>query len=312
MVESHTAQARRGPSAGRLLANKLRAVDTELGSAIPRVVGGGDPEAIHDLRVAIRRLRTLLKLSRPVFGRFHADAVRAAFTAVHRATGALRDEEVLDETLEEVACDAAPFAAWKARRRARERHLRRGVVARIKAGELKRARKLLAALVTLPVRPSRDRAAAKLARRAINRARREVESRRDAPTSDSVALHDLRIAYKELRYTAELLDAALPADLSAMREPASRFQKRLGEIHDADMALVALKRARGLDDITRATVLASLEALRSKRVGKYLAEMAPYAGEEEEERGYGDGELAIPLPPASALTLVSSSASSRS
>jgi hypothetical protein len=127
------------------------------------------------------------------------------------------------------------------------------------------------------VRPSRDRAAAKLARRAIDRARRGVEQRRDAATDDGIALHDLRIAYKELRYAAEILGDALPADLAAMREPASKFQKRLGEIHDADMALLAVKRARGLDDVTRGAVLASLDALREKRVAKYMAEMAPAA-----------------------------------
>jgi CHAD domain-containing protein len=273
---------RRGPSSARLVASRLRSVDAELAAAIPRVLTNGDEEAIHDLRVAIRRLRTLLKLARPVYGRFHADTVRAAFTVVHRATGALRDEEVLDETLDEVACDAPAFVAWKARRRARERSLRRGVVARIKAGELRRARRLLSALVTLPVPPKRDKPATRLARRALERARQAVEDQRDASSEDAVALHDLRIAYKELRYTAELLEAALPADLAAMREPASRFQKRLGEIHDADMALACVKRARGLDEVTRATVLTLLEGVRAKRVTKYLADMAPSVPADEE------------------------------
>ena len=104
---------------------------------------------------------------------------------------------------------------------------------------------------------------------------------RDAPTEDAVALHDLRIAYKELRYAAELLADALPADLAAMAIPAAQFQKRLGEIHDADMALAALKRARGLDPTTHAAALAGLESLRAKRVAKYVAEMAPHAGDPE-------------------------------
>ena len=106
-------------------------------------------------------------------------------------------------------------------------------------------------------------------------------------------LHDLRIAYKELRYAAEILGDALPADLAAMSEPASRFQKRLGEIHDADMAILAVKRARGLDEFTRGIVLVSLDALRRKRVAKYLAEMAPAASEPE-----------IPETPASEARLL--------
>jgi CHAD domain-containing protein len=256
-------------------------LDAELAGALPRVLASSDDEAIHDLRVAVRRLRTLLKLARPIFGRYHADAVRAAFTVIHRATGTLRDAEVLGETLDAIASDSPAVVAWKMRRSARERSLRRNVIARLRAGDLSRARKLLSALVTLPVVPKRDRPAVKLARRAVERARRNVERQRDASAHDGVALHDLRIAYKELRYSVELLSEALPADLVAMAEPASRFQKRLGEIHDADMALVSLRRARGLDPATRASLLAELEALRAKRVAKYVADMTPRAEEPE-------------------------------
>src|SRR5947207_3444206 len=97
-------------AAAPFLAKKLRALDAELGKAIPRVyrAADGDPEAIHDLRVAIRRLRTLLKLSRKIFGRRHTDAVRRALAEVQRATGDLRDEEVLSETLSSVTQDGAP------------------------------------------------------------------------------------------------------------------------------------------------------------------------------------------------------------
>jgi hypothetical protein len=73
-----------------------------------------------------------------------------------------------------------------------------------------------------------------------------------------------------------------------MAEPAAKLQKRLGVIHDADMALATLTRARGLDPATQAQVRAGLEALREKRVGKYVAEMAPQAGDPE-----------APEPPAS-------------
>ena len=286
----------RGPASGVLLGRKLRALDAELATALPRVLRTSDEEAIHDLRVAIRRLRTLLKLARPVYGRFYADAVRAAFTVVHRSTGALRDEEVLDETLESLPCASPAFLAWKERRRARERSLRRSVVGRLEKGDLTRARRLLSALLTLPVRPNRDRPAAKLARRSIDNARRGVERLRDTPVDDAVRLHELRIAFKELRYAAELLSDALPSDLAAMAEPASRFQKRLGEIHDADMAILALSRARGLDPTTRAEVLTALTALRAKRTAKYLAEMSPGVATPE--------GAVIPTPPEPPSTIV--------
>jgi CHAD domain-containing protein len=262
------------------MARQLRLLERELRPTLPRVIAAAnDEEAVHDLRVAIRRLRTMLKTARPIYGRFHADAVRDAFTTIHRATGALRDEEVLEETLAEVDVAAPAWSAWRARRTARERALRRAVVRRLKTGELERACALLGAIVTLPVRPSRDKVLAKFARGVVERARRRIEAQRDVPTTDSLGLHELRIAYKELRYCAELFARALPADLAAMAAPAARFQKRLGEIHDVDVALTCVRRARGIDALVRAEAATKLEAIRAKKVQKYLAEMAPAAAE---------------------------------
>jgi CHAD domain-containing protein len=145
----------------------------------------------------------------------------------------------------------------------------------VRGGELTKARQLLRALVTLPAVPKRDKNLSKFARNCVERARRNVDKLRDVPTEDVVGLHELRIAYKELRYAAELLAPALPIDLAALAEPAARSQKRLGEIHDADVAIATVSRARALVPDTRAELLARLEALRAKRVTKYLAEMAP-------------------------------------
>src|SRR2546430_9369557 len=93
------------------LAKQMRELAAELAKAFPRVKARtNDEEAIHDMRVALRRLRVVLKLSRAVFGRFHVEAIREAFTRVHRASGALRDEEVLRETLSGLGVDAPELA----------------------------------------------------------------------------------------------------------------------------------------------------------------------------------------------------------
>jgi CHAD domain-containing protein len=259
--------------AGPYVVRKLRDLDGALVAAAARVVAGVDDDGIHDLRVAIRRLRTMLKMGRPLFGRWHADTVRKAFADVMRATGDLRDEEVLAETLEDAALHPA-FAAWLSRRDARERKLRRAVVARIERGDLDRARLMMKALLVFPFDPAREMELSKFARRTVERARRAVERGRDVKPDDTVGLHDLRIAYKELRYSIELLSEALPLDARAMLEPCVVFQKRLGEIHDADVALDVLKKAR-LPEQARDEALASVGHLRDKRLAKYLRELDP-------------------------------------
>lgn len=272
------ARARRArpdvPMAGPFVTKKLRDLDAALVLAVPRVLTEADDEAIHDLRVAIRRLRTLLKIARKLFGRWHTDVVRRAYADVMRATGELRDEEVLEETLDGASDDPA-FATWLGARSARERRLRAAVVTRIQHGELDRARLMLKALLVFPVDPTSDRELARFARRTVERARLRVEEKRDVPVEDVTGLHDLRIAYKELRYAIELLADALPIDARALLEPATVFQKRLGEIHDVDMALETLRAAKTLAPQARAAALEHVDQKRAKRVAKYLRELDP-------------------------------------
>ncbi|MDB4941111.1 MAG: hypothetical protein JWP97_645 [Labilithrix sp.] len=285
------------PPAGPFVVKKLRECDAALVAALPRVSTPDDDEGIHDLRVAIRRLRTLLKMARPLFGRWHADVVRKAFAEVMRATGELRDEEVLEETLEGVT-DRKDFKAWLGGRAARERELRENVLDRIRNGELDRARLLLKALLVFPFDPERNEDLSRFARRTVERARRVVEKGRDVPPEDTVGLHDLRICYKELRYSIELLAEALPLDARAMLEPAVVFQKRLGEIHDADVAIEVIRHAKDLPEAARSAALAGLARTRAKRLAKYLRELDPLGAAPPHP-----GLLLAPEPSPSAMDL---------
>lgn len=267
----------RAPSANAFLARQLRDLGATLEATLPRVRKRSDDEAIHDMRVALRRLRVVLKLSRPIFGRFHVDAIRGALTRVHRASGALRDEEVLEETLKSLGVESPELDAWIARRARREKTLRALVDRRLRAGDLRRPLRLLDALVALPVPPKRRKDARELARRALLRARRDVDDQRDASPDDIVALHELRIAFKRLRYTAEIFHDVLSLDLAALAEPAARFQKRLGTIHDLDVAQSVIARARNLHVRLREEVLAAIAHERAKQVELYLRMLQPPA-----------------------------------
>ncbi|AKU97537.1 hypothetical protein AKJ09_04201 [Labilithrix luteola] len=260
--------------AGAYLVKKLRELDTAMMAAVPRVVESADDDAIHDMRVAIRRLRTMLKMSREIFGRWHSDVVRRAFADVMRATGDLRDEEVLEETLTD-AVEDPQFKTWVKARETREKKLRTAVVKQIQQGSLDKARLMLKALLVFPVDPDRDAELGKFARRTVERSRRKVEKQRDVEIEDVLGLHELRIAYKELRYSIELLAEALPLDARAMLEPATIFQKRLGELHDVDVAIETVTQARTLKAELKNSVLAALQKTREKRVGKYLKELDP-------------------------------------
>jgi CHAD domain-containing protein len=279
------------PTAGNYLAAKLRALDDRLGEVAPRVLASGrNEDAVHDLRVALRRTRTVLEVGRSLFGRFHSDEVRALLRDVQRATGALRDEEVLLDLLASVPVSDPGVQAWLTTRRVRERRLRRALARLIEAGELERARRLLDALLAFRVDPAKDRRLAKFARRAVAGARRRVERRRNARIDDPRALHRLRIGHKRLRYIAEAFAESLPGQVTALVHSASRAQNRLGRIHDVDIAVASVRRARALSPDARTALLSALYRLREERVAAYAGEAAPlaYAREIRPQEDGGD------------------------
>jgi CHAD domain-containing protein len=271
--------ARRAGTTGPFLTEKLRALETRLGDVGPRVlVSDDDADAVHDLRVVLRRIRTLLETGAPVLGAYHAGVVRSATRDLMRASGALRDEEVLLELIASLGEDRPDVEHWLDCRRRRERSLRRTLRRTLAGGDLDRCRRLLEALLTFPTRPSRDKRVAKFARRAVDDARREVEKRKAVPLDDVEATHRLRIAFKRLRYTVEAFAGALPADLAGLSAPAARMQSRLGNLHDTDVALACVRRARSLSPPGREALVASLERVRAERAAACEQELGAQRG----------------------------------
>ena len=124
----------------------------------------------------------------------------------------------------------------------------------------------------MTVDPERDRSLAKLAQKAVAAALLKVTQLGAVPTGDAAALHQLRIAYKGVRYAAEILGSALPAGAVALAESAARFQKRLGEIHDLDVAASVIRRSKLLPPGDKERGLLALQGARRRAVAKYNAE----------------------------------------
>jgi CHAD domain-containing protein len=260
-----------------LLAPELFALIASVRHAAARVEatgrrGAGDPEAIHDLRVALRRLRTALRPARRVYGKRCLREISGDLRRFAQATGALRDEEVLREVLG--ALELPPRAraeldAWLSRRSRQERARRRAVVALLAAKDAEPPGRPLGATLTrlerrLGRNDPRELPAATLAEEATFTAIAGVRELSHAPATDATAMHALRIRFKRLRYTAELFAPVLPGPAAALAKPSARMQKRLGELHDLDEALVRVGRARSLSEPTVAALRRALVRARVK------------------------------------------------
>jgi CHAD domain-containing protein len=262
--------------AGPFLVSTLHAMGVRMSGAAPRVLAAADDEAVHDLRVAIRRTRTVLEVGREVLGRFRADEVRRALREVQRATGDLRDEEVLLELIESTSVRRPDVRAWLDARRRREARLRTVLRRAVRAGDVDRGRQLLDALLAFRTKPSRERHLSKFARRAVGGALHDVERLQRPSLEDVDALHRLRIAYKRLRYTVEVFNDVLPEPERLLAPAASRFQSRLGDIHDADIGLACVERARILTDAGRRALRAALRRIRDERATAYAKEISAH------------------------------------
>ena len=234
----------RDDPAAALLAQALQGFSAAMADNLPGLIDDIDTEFLHDLRVAVRRSRSTLKLGRPALPDTFATRWEPAFKWIGDLTTPVRDLDVYQLDLPTMAgwlvaatpADLQPFAEHLARRRttARRTLLRglRGTRYRTLVAEWDHD---LAALAALAAAPTEDGpTAGALADTAVSRSYRRVARGGAAIDVDSPPedLHTLRKRCKELRYALEVfapvLDAAkrkqAVADLKGLQDVLGRFQ----------------------------------------------------------------------------------------
>jgi CHAD domain-containing protein len=211
----------------------------------PGVRLGDDPEDLHDVRVAVRRLRAVLRAAGPLLEEAWAADLRGRLGDLGRMLGPPRDADVLLARLREESADLEPGerAAFEVLLRRLESEREQGREAMLAAMRSDGYGVLLddleAAASELRVVPS-DIGIEDVAAKAFRKLRRSVRKLPDEPTDDE--LHRTRILAKRARYAAELL---APSSRRAAKfvDRAKEFQDVVGEHQDA---VVAVERLREL------------------------------------------------------------------
>jgi CHAD domain-containing protein len=216
----------------------------------PGTRSGVDPEDLHQMRVAVRRMRAVLRAARPLLDQGWADGLRAELGWLGRALGPVRDLDVLLERLHgEAAALGEPDAAAAGRLLAaleEERaEARSAMLDALDSGRYRALLRRVLAAATSPVpasaAPGRRPALEELVTREFRRLRAGVRAAGDDPP-DAV-LHALRIQGKRLRYTAELVEPVLGTPVRELLRATIAMQDVLGDHQDA---CVARQRVRDL------------------------------------------------------------------
>jgi CHAD domain-containing protein len=240
-----------------------------LGTAVRRhaedVCRGDVREAVHDLRVSLRRTRALLGASRGVFTLSEIQRLRRGVRWLSELSGPPRDLEILLERLqssrkgaddeERPAFDALIARVGSDRDRARKALLRGLCGSRYQrlmevwAGFTVQAPEAPSGAVPggrrSRGRPRGQQPIAVVGAEAVDRAWRRLVRHGKALEAGSAmgAFHRVRIDGKKLRYLLELFRSAYPAvDLSAAIARLRSLMVCLGDLNDAQMQEAALRR----------------------------------------------------------------------
>jgi CHAD domain-containing protein len=228
-------------------------------SALDRALPGarrGDADAIHQARVATRRLREALPLVvRGADGR----KLRKRTRGLTRVLGSVRELDVALMTLDEL--EAQPDLPRRGLARLREditqerRLLLAAMLHELKTHDLERLRKKALTAVRRPEAPSTGR---KRARRRDPRRLPAAEARaarRAATVRDAIRnaggiylpdrLHDVRIAAKKLRYAMEIARELKGSRAAARIRMLKGTQDLLGRMHDLEVLIGRIRSVQG-------------------------------------------------------------------
>lgn len=210
-----------------------------------------DPEYVHQARVALRRLRTLLGLFRRALPKTLTQEWRPRFAALANGLGAARDADVVLDTLLAPITTQGPVGGDMQRLVAAleaHRDTERASLRQIEASAERGRAQLEFAAVLHALKPDPDELVGSVARRAMKRVRRDARaSLAEAVAGDVAQLHRLRIVLKRLRYGLDFFVSLWPQKVPEYARALAELQESLGAINDAAMGNRLLGELAGSD-----------------------------------------------------------------
>ncbi|HEY3942316.1 MAG TPA: CYTH and CHAD domain-containing protein [Acidimicrobiales bacterium] len=243
--------------------------------------GDPDPEYVHQVRVATRRLRSDLLTLRGALDPGWVERRRSELRWLGEGLGKVRDLDVLGAGLRDRRLAAEPLdveghdellglleadrqRAWSALVETLQSEPYLDLLDELAAavGELPAPGADGAAPAIDPATPAAEVLPGLLGER-WRKLRRSVRQATAQPTDDR--LHRVRIRAKQLRYAAEAAEPVLGPRARRLAEAAAALQTELGELHDTVTAEAWLRRAPRRSSAEGAFVAGQLSAIEQAR-----------------------------------------------
>ncbi|MBN9735326.1 MULTISPECIES: CHAD domain-containing protein [unclassified Pseudonocardia] len=239
-------RGRKGTAGRALLDHVARQVDTL--AAREADLRADRPDAVHQMRVSARRIRSALRTFSRVFEGPRVPHLVAELRWLGRALAGERDAEVQEARLNGRLDDLdpelllGPVQAAVTRHFARTRAETGAAVTEVVDGERYAALRgaLLRLLADPPLSSRADRPARETLPRMVGRTARKLERRMEAALADldaghvaPTSLHDARKTGKQLRYATDVARPAVGKDARAFSKQLKKVQTVLGDHQDA-------------------------------------------------------------------------------
>ena len=212
-----------------------------------------DPEGVHSMRVASRRLRSAMRDFLPYLRQRGFSSALKQTKSIAGALGEVRDQDVAIMALEKIQKQTSPEVAAALQLLIDERNelrnkSREELNSVLVVNEMKEVKAEFMSRVedATALRKSRSTDApltyARMSAEVILERLKELEDLSDSlyKPFDIEPLHDMRIAAKRLRYAVELFQQCWGRSLQNYAKTASRIQTALGELHDCDVWIESL------------------------------------------------------------------------
>jgi len=216
-------------------------------SNLPGILQDLDTEFLHDYRICLRKIRSLLSLLKGVYPAAAIQQIRAALGELARQTNRLRDLDVYLLARDEYLKSLPPLFRPALNRMfedfstERETEVRK-VIAFISSPDFQQQLNMVSEFFaeesSQEASPAAELPVGPLVFAAIHRRYRKIRqiaARIDAATPDD-GIHRLRIECKKLRYLMEFFSELIPDEVSTLlNKQLRRLQGQLGEFNDASV-----------------------------------------------------------------------------
>ncbi|MGB7873289.1 MAG: CHAD domain-containing protein [Anaerolineales bacterium] len=244
-------------------------------SELKRCQNEATEEAVHDLRVATRRLLALIELLRASLPHPRLQKLRTALKDQLKALNDLRDTQVMLIAVSNILADLPEIAPFQKYLLKRERRLLRSTARAIKSFKYSGLKKQMESVRKKILKRKPENGLERLMLQTADDQFGAVMLRyQRVDPANPASIHRTRVAFKKFRYVVEILQPLIPGLPEGYFKKMHAFQDVMGDIQDVEVLLSTFEDfAKGKTSYEPEPVLRHYQGRHKESVNAFIEDM---------------------------------------